>query len=1072
MVAAALQVLVMPIVLQQSNAADIHHFCMSLWPLAFAFFPALNIIARSGFNEETNTLCHRTVIVLWLGIGICLIVARIGCLAYCVNTLLTKKYTPNINALGSTNALVQFSICFSRAFSPAVVSFAFTQSHKLKVLGGHGWVILMLVASVAGSAISGMLTPHICHKVALRTTTTTFLYASPPKAPSLADMQDREGRPPTDQESAPLLQDNSTPAPEQRRNTAFHSVSREPLTPLIKILLVITLFLLLVSSIFIGLFAGTQHKLNLERNKNGHEDRPKPSTGIVTATATTTVMSVTTATSITTSTAFTTTTEVLTTTTVVPRPVPTNLPPEKETCTTSQCIVLSASILASLDTSQDPCENFYDFANGGWLKSHPLPADKSSFGNFEALSQQNKQLIQRILEAKSSVSSFETKHDEEILRKLRDFYSSCLKEDQLNDIGVVPLLHVIKTIRRLYENKDRDAEGSDDSERRGLTAAVAYLHSRDIPALFSFDVEGDVGNDPNYMVLWFSQPSIGLPSKEYYEDESILAVYSDVVESLLLTLAEEDQKLRDTQEELTVQEDGNNVWPPWPWPPWDEDGDDHDGDDKKPVNWTEKAHKLAQGVVKFERKLAQASLDLDILFQDPIATYNPVPVSNLTQTVTQIDFPSYFATFAPRSYPDKVILTYPAYAVALAKLLDETPSETIEVYLVIQAALTLSPYLGMETDAWKAQRSLLEALTGIKKGAVGDRAEYCVGQVEERLGFAAGRYFVNETFGGESRVKGTKVIQDIVKAFKRSLPHIDWMDEKSATAAAEKATAIRIKVGYPLSPDTKDAGAIAQYYQQVNIDENDFFENVLQTVMSSQSKKWRSLGGMRDLEKWEMYPSMVNAYFNPPANEIVFPAGILQPPFFAQNWPSYLSYGSFGHVAAHELTHAFDSAGRLYNQRGKLEEWWTDETSKGFKSKQDCIVKQYSAYTIDDGKGGKIHVNGNLTSGENIGDTGLIQAYRAWKAQYQESFDAGNEYLLPGLNYTREQLFFISFARIWARSMKPEAAVQRIRTDPHSPTRYRVDGTVFNIPEFAKAFRCSKKAKLNPPREEQCIFWE
>lgn len=216
---------------------------------------------------------------------------------------------------------------------------------------------------------------------------------------------------------------------------------------------------------------------------------------------------------------------------------------------------------------------------------------------------------------------------------------------------------------------------------------------------------------------------------------------------------------------------------------------------------------------------------------------------------------------------------------------------------------------------------------------------------------------------------------------------------------------------------------------------------------------------------------MVNAYFNPPANEIVFPAGILQPPFFEAGWPAYITYGAFGHVAAHELTHAFDSNGRMYNPEGKLEEWWTNSTSKEFNIRQKCLVDQFSAYTIDDGKGGKIHVNGNLTSGENIGDTGLIQAYRAWKAGYDESYEAGNEYLLPGLAFTREQLFFISFARIWSLVIKPQAAVQRIRTDPHSPAKYRVDGTVFNIPEFGKAFKCSKKAKLNPPPEDQCLFW-
>ncbi|KAF5386857.1 hypothetical protein D9615_001643 [Tricholomella constricta] len=859
------------------------------------------------------------------------------------------------------------------------------------------------------------------------------------------------------------------------------TIAQEPLTPLTKILLILALVLLLLTSVFIGLFAGVQHKLNLERGRHGGGDGEKPPPGTVTATFTTT--SIVTSTETTTSTSTTTRT-----TTLAPPPGPTTLPKE-EACLTPQCILLSGSILSSLDTSQDPCENFYDFATGGWLRAHPLPADKGSFGNFEALSQQNKQVVQRILENKSTPTTWTSAHDTEILRKLRDFYTSCVNEDVLNDIGTTPLLHFVQTLRSIYRGdaSDADSADTDDQEKTDLTGSLAYLHSqgqifetldglpnsRDpssgIDALFSFDVEGDIGKDPNNMVLWFSQPSLSLPSKEYYKDQSVLKVYQNVVEQLLLTLSDEDDKEIQKTPVMVTNEDVK-VWPPWPWPPWGEDGDDKD-EDEKPVNKTRRAHRLAKMIVKLEKKLAKASLDLDILFQDPIATYNPIPLSNLTDALPQIDFPAYFSSFTPRTFPDTVIMTYPAYASSLGRILDETSSGVLEAYLVVRAALTLAPHLGTSTETWQAQRTLHELLNGIKKGAVGDRLEYCIGKVEESLGFAVGRYFVNETFGGDSRVQGTKVITDIVKSFKASLPHVDWMDKKSGDAAAEKANAIRVKVGFPILPDTRNSRSIARYYARVKVDSVNFFENAISAAKSDQFKKWLLLGRRRDPESWEMYPSMVNAYFNPPANEIVFPAGILQPPFFEAGWPSYISYGAFGHVAAHELIHAFDSAGRLYNQEGKLEEWWTNSTSEGFKVKQDCIVKQYSAYTVDDGKGGKIHVNGNLTSGENIGDTGLIQAYRAWNDQYEASYKAGNEYLLPGLTYTREQLFFISFARIWARAMKPAAAVQRIRTDPHSPSRYRVDGTVSNIPEFAKAFKCSKKAKLNPPAEAQCRFW-
>lgn len=846
-------------------------------------------------------------------------------------------------------------------------------------------------------------------------------------------------------EEAPLFRDPDaeetvSEQPEQSFLERLNTVAQEPLTPLTKVLLVAALVLLLLTSIFIGLFAGVQHKLNTERDKQPVPPSEPPAT--ITTTATSTV-------------------------TINP-PGPTGKP-EEPVCLTPSCIVLSASILSSLDASQDPCENFYQFANGGWLNAHPLPADKGSFGSFEALAQQNKQVIQHLLESESSTSSFTTSYDEQLLLKLRDFYSSCLNEDRLNAIGTEPLSHFVNTLRKLYTGNSTDITSNeevpeDHKKIHGLTAALAFLHSRGVDALFSFDIEGDVGLDPNAMVLWFTQPPLGLPSKDYYEEAEVLDIYRSVIERLLLTVFEEQDDLVVNEPVLAIQEE-SNVWPPWPWPPW---GDD---DDKKPVNQSERAHKLAKKVLEFESQIASASLDLELLYGDPIGTYNPVPISNLTESLPQIHFPTYFSTFTPRAFPDRVIVTYPPYLASLSNILNQTSSDVVEAYLIVRAGLSLSPYLGTGTEAWQAQRTLLETLSGIKKGAVPDRAEFCIEQVESTLGFASGRYFVNQTFGGESREKGIEVITDIINAFKASLSHLEWMDEKSAQAAAEKADAIRVKVGFPLSPDTRDPESIAKYYSMVKIDQNKFFDNILSAVAGDKFRTWLQLGRRRDPEAWEMYPSTVNAYFNPPANEIVFPAGILQPPFFSKDWPGYLSYGAFGHVAAHELTHAFDSAGRLYNQEGRLSKWWTSRTEEGFKKKQDCIVKQYSEYTIDDGHGGKVHVNGNLTSGENIGDSGLIQAFRAWKAQFDTSQTAGNEYLLPGLNFTREQLFFISFARPWARSIKPAAAVQRIRTDPHSPTMYRVEGTLSNIPEFAEAFKCSPNAKLNPPQEKRCVFW-
>lgn len=237
-------------------------------------------------------------------------------------------------------------------------------------------------------------------------------------------------------------------------------------------------------------------------------------------------------------------------------------------------------------------------------------------------------------------------------------------------------------------------------------------------------------------------------------------LYRSVLERLLLTLDNEDDKLHDIlsvsaevegTSGLVVHEERLRVWPPWPWPPW---GDDDD----KPENRTERAHKLAKAIITFEKKIAEASLDLDVLFQDPIATYNPVPFKNISDSLPEFDFSTYFSTFAPRNFPETVIITSTTYLSDLSGILNDTSKDTLEAYFVTRAALQYSSYLSMDTEAWKATRSLEEVLNGIKKGAVGDRAEYCVARAESAMGFALGRYFVKEKFGGASREKATKVI--------------------------------------------------------------------------------------------------------------------------------------------------------------------------------------------------------------------------------------------------------------------------------------------------------------------------
>ncbi|EJD02334.1 endothelin-converting enzyme 1 [Fomitiporia mediterranea MF3/22] len=910
----------------------------------------------------------------------------------------------------------------------------------------------------------------------------------------MADPGYRDPRPSTDSEHAPLLRDpereystsfdgsSSHPRSSQRKSFSSHvdDILREPLTTLTKILLVLALLLLLLTSVFIGLFAGAEHKLSRGRS----ERRPTPAPGVPITTTSTQYGTTTTTTTTTEKTTGTVTTLLPPSPTTIPAPLPTT-EPGSTLCTSPDCVILAASILRNLDNSQDPCENFYEFANGGWLARTEIPPGKGIYGSFDVVSDENKRILRKILDPpnNASISSVTSdQYDEESLTKLRDLYTSCMNEDLVDERGDAPLRDVVQSVRDLYRSDNwKKLENSKEAEKQdnpqyGLTSAIAYLHSRGIGGLFNFDIDGDVGVDPDFMTLWFFQPDLGLPSKEYYKEKDIVKLYEDTLARMLLALddtPDESASYSASGDDVLVLETDEKikVWPPWPWPPWGGEDDDDDGRAKRPLNKTERAAKLAKSVVKFEKRVAKASLDLEIILQDPVATYNPVDFSELAEQLPQIDFPSYFSTFTPRNFPTRVILTSTTYAKSLSEILSSTDADTVEAYLVTRASLDLAPFLGYDTEVWKANRALREVLQGIKKGSLPDRSEWCVQRVEDALGFSAGRFFVEQAFGGDSKAKGTKVITDIISTFKESLKNLKWMDKESAKAASQKADAIDVKVGYPLSPNTESSRSIALYYRLVIVDKAEFFESMVSAQISETFKKWQLLGKQRDKQMWLMPPSMVNAYFNPPANEIVFPAGILQPPFFAYKWPAYIQYGAFGSIAAHELTHAFDSAGRLYNQKGKLEQWWTNATSEGFNKIQKCISEQYSNYTIDDGKGGKIHVNGNLTSGENIGDSGLIQSYRAWHGQFHTSLEEGREPLLPGLNYTQEQLFFIGFGQIWAQLIKPAAAVQRVRTDPHSPDKYRVEGTLANIPEFAAAFQCKEGTKLNPPKEQRCVFW-
>lgn len=850
-----------------------------------------------------------------------------------------------------------------------------------------------------------------------------------------------------------------------------------------KILAVLVLALLAIAGTFIGLFASTEVALKKERGENHHP------------TATTTV------------------TRQL--------PAPTGKPP-KAVCTTPECVTAAAEIIRSMNASADPCDDFYEFANGGWLDSNSIPADRGLYGSFHSVADRNKKTLLKIIDS-IHLESHSFSAEDDNLKKLKDTYTSCMDTDTLNDKGAQPIIpmvkEVIKTIGTFDLNPMPDSDSdsfADEAFWRGaytpdyvvpedlratafspkdvherlrragkvevsepvtldletkpkpedptrtqkITKALAFLHSRSVDALFNFMIEGDAGGENSQIqALYFYQSFGGLPSKEYYKEKPVLDLYHSVIAGILKSVAEESNSSNDKRDLFmdVLQEAAEEGWP-WPWPGGDKD------DPVKTEPLDKRMDKLAGQVVAFERKIAQAGADPEYLF-NPHYAYNPYATKDVQAALPFVDLNAYISAMAPRTFPTKITVSHPPYLKKIAKLVKNVPDHVLSAYFVSKLALAYGGALGPKVEIRKQVKHLGDVLKGIKPGTEENRQDLCLGAVDGIVGFIAGREFVRAAFSPEAKADGEHIIHSIVQAFYDKLPRIMWMDEKSAVAAQKKAKNIIPKVGYPLMPNTTDPNSLRQWYQNVDIGADDYFGNVLRTEVMDNRRAWLSLGHERNRNTWEMYPQTVNAYYSPPDGEIVFPAGILQPPFYSYDWPAHLKYGAFGAVAAHELTHAFDNSGAQYDEHGRLRDWWTNKTVKAFEERAQCVSRQYSKYFVLDDEGKKVYVNGNLTNGEDIADSGLAQAHAAWKA------DAKDAAKLPGLEYTPDQLFFIAYARVWAQLTRPATAVSRVRTDPHSPPYWRAIGTLRDNDAFHKAFKCKAGSPMNPPKSEQCQLW-
>uniref|UniRef100_A0A8C5BL71 Membrane metallo-endopeptidase-like 1 n=1 Tax=Gadus morhua TaxID=8049 RepID=A0A8C5BL71_GADMO len=341
----------------------------------------------------------------------------------------------------------------------------------------------------------------------------------------------------------------------------------------------------------------------------------------------------------------------------------------------------------------------------------------------------------------------------------------------------------------------------------------------------------------------------------------------------------------------------------------------------------------------------------------------------------------------------------------------------------------------------------------------------CVRYVQSSMENAVGALYVRETFAGESKRMVSDLISKIQEAYVETLEELSWMDAPSKEKAREKAMAIKEHIGYPDHILEKNNQKLDEEYAHLNFTEDNYFENILENLQCEAHKSLKKLREPVDSDLWIIGAAVVNAFYSPNRNQIVFPAGILQPPFFSKHQPQALNFGGIGMVIGHEITHGFDDNGRNFDKDGNMLNWWSNYSAEHFKEQSQCMVQQYGNFHWK--LAGGQNVSGISTLGENIADNGGVR--QAFKAYLKWVATEGEEPHLPGLDLNHKQLFFLNFAQVWCGAYRPEYASQSIKTDSHSPLEYRVLGSLQNFEAFSEAFQCEKGSLMNP--EMKCRVW-
>lgn len=661
-------------------------------------------------------------------------------------------------------------------------------------------------------------------------------------------------------------------------------------------------------------------------------------------------------------------------------------------------------VLAAMDRSADPCDDFYEYSCGSWLRSSKIPSDRTTLSkSFYAVFDRVRLLTKDLLEGPLQTTK------DQVTSKAAVFYASCIDQ-----IASGPL-------NTLFLSPYRD----DFNSLKDLPSFVrlfARLQAADSISFFNVYIGPD-DKDPSRYAIFLGQGGFGLPHRDNY-----------------LNKGEHDVEVRRRYKILIV-----NML----------------SAAGRARLLSRKGHTdLAERILSLETTLAKASKPPSDM-RDPEAIYNRVDVSSMDPSLHMSEFFS-AAGIDTRKVNGSIVLDNPNFFKTTATIMKTMESKdemrkVVRGYLAFHLARIAARDGLIGEKAYIDNFKFQQFLYGIKN--LPERWKACIRLTDKHLGEAVGKAFVENYFTEKQMNVAFKLAKAITASFSSTLKKLDWMDAPTKAKALEKLKALKWKVGYSKKLDK---------YEDVSVSRNNFQANIHSTLEHMFKKTVNHLGNPVDDTTWEMNPQEVNAYYSPVRNEMVFPAGILQPPFFSDAYPDAMNYGGIGAVVGHEMSHGFDDEGRKYNKDGLLTPWWSRASALEYDRRAKCTVELYDTFKPRDVN---IHVLGNLTIGENIADTnGVNVAYRAFKNLPNNTKDAvppPNALLAREL--TNDQLFFVAYAQNWCTLYRPEALKLLMMTDPHSPGKFRTLGPLSQSPVFSNAYSCKNGSRYNPPT--RCKLW-